>query len=166
VLQEAITYAKSNNKPIHMLGLLSDGGVHVHINHIKGFLDVFKAECLKNIYLHAFTDGRDVDQQSGAGFIQAVEQHMQQTTGKIASVIGRYFAMDRDQRWDRVKKAYDLLVYGSGSETNDFTASLNASYLDGTTDEFIEPLVAPNKEGRINAGDVVLFFNFRTDRGR
>lgn len=166
VLQEAITYAKSNNKPIHMLGLLSDGGVHAHINHIKGFLDVFKAECLKNIYLHAFTDGRDVDQQSGAGFIQAVEQHMQQTTGKIASVIGRYFAMDRDQRWDRVKKAYDLLVYGSGSETNDFTASLNASYQDGTTDEFIEPLVAPNKEGRINAGDVVLFFNFRTDRGR
>ena len=91
---------------------------------------------------------------------------MQQSTGKIASVIGRYFAMDRDQRWDRVKKAYDLLVHGTGSETNDFAASLNASYQDGTTDEFIEPLVAPNKEGRVNAGDVVLFFNFRTDRGR
>lgn len=166
VLQEAITYAKGNNKPIHMLGLLSDGGVHAHINHIKGFLDVFKAEGIKDVYLHAFSDGRDVDQQSGAGFIQNLEQHMQQTTGKIASVIGRYFAMDRDQRWDRVKKAYDLLVHGTGSETNDFAASLNASYQDGTTDEFIEPLVASNKEGRIKTGDVVLFFNFRTDRGR
>ena len=145
VLKEAINYAKTNNKPIHMLGLF-DGGVHAHINHIKGFLDVFKAEGLKDIYLHAFSDGRDVDQQSGAGFIQAIEQHMQQTTGKIASVIGRYFAMDRDQRWDRVKKAYDLLVHGSGNETNDFTASLNASYQEGTTDEFIEPLVAANKE--------------------
>ena len=166
VLQEAIAYARANNKPIHMLGLLSDGGVHAHINHIKGFLDVFKAEDIKDVYLHAFSDGRDVDQQSGAGFIQVIEQHMQQTTGKIASVIGRYFAMDRDQRWDRVKKAYDLLVHGTGSETNDFAASLKASYQDGTTDEFIEPLVAENKEGRIKAGDVVLFFNFRTDRGR
>ena len=166
VLQEAIAYARANNKPIHMLGLLSDGGVHAHINHIKGFLDVFKAEDIKDVYLHAFSDGRDVDQQSGAGFIQVIEQHMQQTTGKIASVIGRYFAMDRDQRWDRVKKAYELLVHGIGSETNDFAASLKASYQDGTTDEFIEPLVAENKEGRIKAGDVVLFFNFRTDRGR
>ena len=166
VLQEAIAYARANNKPIHMLGLLSDGGVHAHINHIKGFLDVFKAEDIKDVYLHAFSDGRDVDQQSGAGFIQVIEQHMQQTTGKIASVIGRYFAMDRDQRWDRVKKAYDLLVHGTGSETNDFAASLKTSYQDGTTDEFIEPLVAENKEGRIKAGDVVLFFNFRTDRGR
>ena len=166
VLKEAIAYAKANNKPIHMLGLLSDGGVHAHINHIKGFLDVFKAEDIKDVYLHAFSDGRDVDQQSGAGFIETLEQHMQQTTGKIASVIGRYFAMDRDQRWDRVKRAYDLLVNGTGSETNDFAASLNASYQEGTTDEFIEPLVAANKEGRIKTGDVVLFFNFRTDRGR
>lgn len=166
VLKEAIAYAKANDKPIHLLGLLSDGGVHAHINHIKGFLDVFKAEDIKDVYLHAFSDGRDVDQQSGAGFIETIEQHMQQTTGKIASVIGRYFAMDRDQRWERVKRAYDLLVHGTGSETNDFAASLNTSYQEGTTDEFIEPLVAANKEGRIKTGDVVLFFNFRTDRGR
>lgn len=166
VLKEAIAYAKANNKPIHMLGLMSDGGVHAHINHIKGFLDVFKAEDIKDVYLHAFSDGRDVDQQSGAGFIETLEQHMQQTTGKIASVIGRYFAMDRDQRWDRVKRAYDLLVHGTGTETSDFAASLKASYQAGTTDEFIEPLVATNQEGRIKAGDVVLFFNFRTDRGR
>ncbi|MEN8844737.1 MAG: 2,3-bisphosphoglycerate-independent phosphoglycerate mutase [Candidatus Arcticimaribacter sp.] len=166
VLKEAIAYAKANNKPIHMLGLMSDGGVHAHINHIKGFLDVFKAEEIKDVYLHAFSDGRDVDQQSGAGFIETLEQHMQQTTGKIASVIGRYFAMDRDQRWDRVKRAYDLLVHGTGTETNDFAASLKASYQASTTDEFIEPLVATNQEGRIKAGDVILFFNFRTDRGR
>lgn len=166
VLKEAIAYAKANNKPIHMLGLMSDGGVHAHINHIKGFLDVFKAEDIKDVYLHAFSDGRDVDQQSGAGFIETLEQHMQQTTGKIASVIGRYFAMDRDQRWDRVKRAYDLLVHGTGTETDDFAASLKASYQAGTTDEFIEPLVATNQEGRVKAGDVVLFFNFRTDRGR
>ena len=112
---------------------MSDGGVHAHINHIKGFLDVFKAEDIKDVYLHAFSDGRDVDQQSGAGFIETIEQHMQQTTGKIASVIGRYFAMDRDQRWERVKRAYDLLVHGTGSETNDFAASLNTSYQEGTT---------------------------------
>lgn len=166
VLKEAIAYAKTNNKPIHLLGLVSDGGVHAHVNHLKGFLDVFKAENLKEVYLHAFSDGRDVDQQSGAGFIQDIEQHMKQSTGKIASVIGRYFAMDRDQRWDRVKKAYDLLVHGVGNQTNDFAASLNASYQEGTTDEFIEPLLASNQEGRIKAGDVILFFNFRTDRGR
>ena len=166
VLQEAIAYAKANDKPIHLLGLLSDGGVHAHINHIKGILDVLHAEELEKVYLHAFSDGRDVDQQSGAGFIAAIEKHMQESTGKIASVIGRYFAMDRDQRWDRVKKTYDLLVHGTGETTDDFASSLKASYQNGTTDEFIEPLVCTSKTGRIEEGDVVLFFNFRTDRGR
>jgi len=166
VLQEAIAYAKANDKPIHLLGLLSDGGVHAHINHIKGILDVLHAEELEKVYLHAFSDGRDVDQQSGAGFIAAVEKHMQESTGKIVSVIGRYFAMDRDQRWDRVKKTYDLLVHGTGEATDDFASSLKASYQNGTTDEFIEPLVCTSKTGRIEEGDVVLFFNFRTDRGR
>ena len=166
VLQEAIAYAKANDKPIHLLGLLSDGGVHAHINHIKGILDVLHAEELEKVYLHAFSDGRDVDQQSGAGFIAAIEKHMQESTGKIASVIGRYFAMDRDQRWERVKKAYDLLVHGTGEVTDDFASSLKASYQNGTTDEFIEPLVCTSKTGRIKEGDVVLFFNFRTDRGR
>ena len=166
VLQEAIAYAKSNNKPIHMLGLLSDGGVHAHINHVKGILDVLHAKEVENVYLHAFSDGRDVDQQSGAGFIAEIEKYMQKTTGEIASVIGRYFGMDRDQRWERVKKAYDLLVHGTGEPTQDFAAALTSSYEKGTTDEFIEPLVAASKNGRIKAGDVVLFFNFRTDRGR
>ena len=166
VLQEAIAYAKANDKPIHLLGLLSDGGVHAHINHIKGILDVLHAEELEKVYLHAFSDGRDVDQQSGAGFIAAIEKHMQESTGEIASVIGRYFAMDRDQRWDRVKKTYDLLVHGTGEATDDFASSLKASYQNGTTDEFIEPLVCTSKTGRIEEGDVVLFFNFRTDRGR
>ena len=166
VLQEALAYAKAKDKPIHLLGLLSDGGVHAHINHIKGILDVLHVEELEKVYLHAFSDGRDVDQQSGAGFIAAIEKHMQKTTGKIASVIGRYFAMDRDQRWERVKKAYDLLVHGTGETTDDFASSLKASYKNGTTDEFIEPLVCASKTGRIQKGDVVLFFNFRTDRGR
>ena len=166
VLQEAIAYAKANDKPIHLLGLLSDGGVHAHINHIKGILDVLHAEKLEKVYLHAFSDGRDVDQQSGAGFIAAIEKHMQESTGKIASVIGRYFAMDRDQRWERVKKTYDLLVHGKGETTDDFASSLKDSYQNGTTDEFIEPLVCTSKTGRIEEGDVVLFFNFRTDRGR
>ena len=166
VLQEAIAYAKANDKPIHLLGLLSDGGVHAHINHIKGILDVLHAEELEKVYLHAFSDGRDVDQQSGAGFIAAIEKHMRESTGEIASVIGRYFAMDRDQRWDRVKKTYDLLVHGTGETTDDFASSLKASYQNGTTDEFIEPLVCTSKTGRIEEGDVVLFFNFRTDRGR
>ena len=166
VLQEAIAYAKANDKPIHLLGLLSDGGVHAHINHVKGILDVLHAEKLEKVYLHAFSDGRDVDQQSGAGFITAIEKHMQKSTGKIASVIGRYFAMDRDQRWERVKKAYDLLVHGTGEATDDFASTLKASYQNGTTDEFIEPLVCSSKTGRIEEGDVVLFFNFRTDRGR
>ena len=166
VLQDAIAYAKENNKPIHMLGLLSDGGVHAHINHIKGLLDVFHAENVDEVFLHAFTDGRDVDQQSGAGFVKDIEKHMAETTGKIASLVGRYFAMDRDQRWDRVKKAYDILVKGKGVATDDFSKALETSYAEGTTDEFIEPLVSTNAEGRIQEGDVVLFFNFRTDRGR
>ncbi len=166
VLLNAIDYAKKSKKNIHLLGLLSDGGVHAHINHIKGLLTILNDNDCKNVFLHAFTDGRDVDPQSGAGFVKLLEEHMKLTTGKFASIIGRYFAMDRDQRWERVKKAYDLLVNGKGNETADFKASLEASYQEGTTDEFIEPLVAQNKEGRIAEDDVVLFFNYRTDRGR
>ena len=166
VLQEAIAYAKAQNKPIHLLGLLSDGGVHAHINHLKGILDLLHQSECADVFVHAFTDGRDVDPQSGAGFVAALNAHMTNTTGQLASVIGRYFAMDRDQRWERVKKAYDLLVHGTGEATDDFSASLKDSYQKGTTDEFIEPLVCSSKAGRIQAGDVVLFFNFRTDRGR
>ncbi len=165
-LKAAIAYAKENNKAIHLVGLLSDGGVHAHVDHIKGFLDIFKDESLDEVYLHAFSDGRDVDQQSGSKFVKDIENHMAKTTGKIASIIGRYFAMDRDQRWDRVKKAYDLLVRGIGTPTAHFAEALEASYKEGTTDEFIEPLVRQDNTGRIQAEDVVLFFNFRTDRGR
>lgn len=166
VFKEAIAYAKENNKPIHLLGLLSDGGVHSHINHVKGLLSLLAEKDCEEVYLHGFTDGRDVDPQSGAQFIEQLEEHMRKTTGKISTLIGRYFAMDRDERWDRVKKAYDLLVKGEGKPVAAFNKSLIESYQKGITDEFIEPLINSNKEGVIQEGDVVLFFNFRTDRGR
>lgn len=166
VLKEAIAYAKENNKPIHLLGLLSDGGVHSHINHVKGLLSLLAEKDCEKVYVHGFTDGRDVDPQSGAQFIEELEEHMRKTTGKIGTLIGRYFAMDRDQRWDRVKKAYDLLVKGEGKPVTHFNQSLIESYQKGVTDEFIEPLINSEKEGVIQEGDVVLFFNFRTDRGR
>ena len=166
VLQNAIAYAKENQKPIHLLGLLSNGGVHSHIDHLKGILNLLDQQKCDNVFVHAFTDGRDVDPQSGANFMKDLTSHIDKTTGKLASVIGRYFAMDRDQRWDRVKKAYDLLVNGTGTPTNNFSEALQKSYAEGVTDEFIEPLTTSNGEGRIQEGDVVIFFNFRTDRGR
>ena len=166
VLKDAMAYAKANNKTIHLLGLLSNGGVHSHINHVKSLLSILSEnECAK-VILHGFTDGRDVDPQSGAGFVADLVAHMAKTTGKIGSLIGRYFAMDRDQRWDRVQKAYALLVNGEGKTTTDFVAALKASYQNGVTDEFIEPLVDRTENTSIQEGDVVLFFNFRTDRGR
>ena len=166
VLKDAMAYAKANDKTIHLLGLLSNGGVHSHINHVKSLLSILSEnECAK-VILHGFTDGRDVDPQSGAGFVADLVAHMAKTTGKIGSLIGRYFAMDRDQRWDRVQKAYALLVNGEGKATTDFVAALKASYQNGVTDEFIEPLVDRTENTSIQEGDVVLFFNFRTDRGR
>ena len=165
-LQEAMAYAKTSNKPIHLLGLVSDGGVHAHINHLKGLIELFHNNHCDKLFVHAFTDGRDVDPQSGAGFVDELHAYMTKTTGQLASVIGRYYAMDRDQRWERVKKAYDLLVNGHGTPTNDFAQALKDSYANGITDEFIEPLVNAKGEGKIQAGDVVVFFNFRTDRGR
>lgn len=166
VLKDAMAYAKANDKTIHLLGLLSNGGVHSHINHVKSLLSILSEnECAK-VILHGFTDGRDVDPQSGAGFVADLVAHMAKTTGKIGSLIGRYFAMDRDQRWDRVQKAYALLVNGEGKTTTDFVAALKASYQNGVTDEFIEPLVDRTENTSIQEGDVVLFFNFRTDRGR
>jgi 2,3-bisphosphoglycerate-independent phosphoglycerate mutase len=166
VLKDAMAYAKANDKTIHLLGLLSNGGVHSHINHVKSLLSILSEnECAK-VILHGFTDGRDVDPQSGAGFVADLVAHMAKTTGKIGSLIGRYFAMDRDQRWARVQKAYALLVNGEGKTTTDFVAALKASYQNGVTDEFIEPLVDRTENTSIQEGDVVLFFNFRTDRGR
>ena len=169
VLLEAFQYAKEQNKNIHLLGLVSDGGVHSHIDHLKGLLTAAHEKGLENVFVHAFTDGRDVDPKSGADFIKVLENHMAKTTGKLASVIGRYFAMDRDKRWERVKKAYDLLVFGRGSASTNAVESIQNSYAQGVTDEFIEPIVMMNNAqpvATISEGDVIIFFNFRTDRGR
>ncbi|WP_281990908.1 2,3-bisphosphoglycerate-independent phosphoglycerate mutase [Aquimarina aggregata] len=168
-LVDAFRYAKENNKNIHLLGLVSDGGVHSHINHIKGILDAAHAHDLTNVFLHAFTDGRDVDPKSGKHHIKAIQEHMSKTTGEIASVVGRYYAMDRDKRWERVKLAYDLIVNGIGESSNDPVKSIEASYENDITDEFIKPIsILKNDKpvATIAKDDVVLFFNFRTDRGR
>ena len=170
VLKDAFAYAKTNNKAVHFLGLVSDGGVHAHINHLEGLLKAAQAADVPKSYVHAFTDGRDVDPKSGAGFLARVQEICVSTNAHLASVIGRYFAMDRDQRWERVKKAYDLLVNGTGTQTENLAQTMQANYAAGTTDEFIEPIVPPENgnlaAGRIKADDVVIFFNFRTDRGR
>lgn len=169
-LQKAFDYAKRNNKNLHFLGLVSNGGVHSHIEHLKGLLSAAQKDGVKNMYVHAFTDGRDVDPRSGKGFIADLENHLEKTGGKLASVIGRYFAMDRDRRWERVKKTYDLLCYGKGKPSKNAVTSIEESYAEGITDEFLEPITMTTSEGKpvatIQADDVVIFFNFRTDRGR
>ena len=169
VLLDAFRYAKEKNKNIHLLVLVSDGGVHSHINHIKGLLDVAHSYELKNIFLHAFTDGRDVDPKSGKTHIKNIQDYMTKTTGKLASIIGRYYAMDRDKRWERVKLAYDLLVNGIGESSTDALDSIQNSYDNDITDEFIKPIILQENGASvatINDDDVVIFFNFRTDRGR
>ena len=169
VLQQAFDYAKKYNKNIHFLGLLSNGGVHSHINHLKGLISAAHSEGLEKVFVHAFTDGRDVDPHSGAGFISELENHLEKTTGKLASVIGRYYAMDRDKRWERVKEAYDLLHFGKGEESTNILESIQKSYAEGISDEFIKPIVITENGQpivKIEKDDVVIFFNFRTDRGR
>ena len=170
VLRNCLEYAKKRNKKIHLLGLLSDGGVHSHIKHIEGFIDILEEYKLREFYLHAFTDGRDVDPQSGIHFVESIEKKMLNTNGKLASLIGRYYAMDRDQRWERIKEAYDLLIHGKGEASDNFVSSLKSSYDEGVTDEFIKPLYKKDNLGKaitkIEAEDIVLFLNFRTDRGR
>jgi 2,3-bisphosphoglycerate-independent phosphoglycerate mutase len=164
-LLSSIRYAKINNKPLHLMGLVSDGGVHSHINHLKAICDVCKAEGLAEVYIHAFTDGRDTDPKSGLGFIKELQSHLNISVGKIASVSGRYYAMDRDKRWDRIKKAYDCLVNDIGEKAIDAIAAVEQSYAAGTTDEFILPTIILNN-ATIKDGDVVICFNFRTDRCR
>jgi 2,3-bisphosphoglycerate-independent phosphoglycerate mutase len=169
VLQEAFDYAKKNNKNIHLIGLVSDGGVHSHIDHLKGLLSIADRQGIKNIFVHAFTDGRDTDPKGGLGYIEDLQSHMKKSAGKLASVVGRYFAMDRDKRWERVKLAYDLLVKGIGEKTTDVTAAIRKSYENNVTDEFIKPVVITENGqpvATIQEDDVVLCFNFRTDRGR
>tara|TARA_B100001059_G_scaffold128152_1_gene128051 strand:+ start:92 stop:1606 length:1515 start_codon:yes stop_codon:yes gene_type:complete len=166
VLTDSFKFAKKQGKKVHLLGLLSDGGVHSHINHLKGLIDLIEDYELPEVYLHAFTDGRDVDPQSGKRFVNQIEEKLKGKHTKLATLIGRYYAMDRDRRWERVKLAYDLLLHGKGSPSIDFEKSLQESYNEGITDEFIKPLIKANASSRIEQGDVVLFFNFRTDRGR
>ena len=164
-LLKAIDYAKQNKKAIHCIGLVSDGGVHAHINHLKGLCTIAHQHQIKNLFIHAFTDGRDCDPKSGLGFLKDLEQHCENTTGKIASIVGRYYAMDRDNRWERVKIAYDLLANGIGKNANSTQEAIQSSYNEGITDEFIKPIVIHPK-ALIKEGDVVINFNFRTDRGR
>ncbi len=141
VLLNAIRLAKKNNKPLHLLGLVSDGGVHSHTAHLKALVDVCKSEGLNDVFIHAFTDGRDTDPKSGLGFIKDLQAHLNKSTGKIASVSGRYYAMDRDKRWERVKLAYDALVNGTGPKATDAIAAIENSYAENITDEFIKPTV-------------------------
>jgi 2,3-bisphosphoglycerate-independent phosphoglycerate mutase len=170
VLTDALDYAKANKKRVHFIGLVSDGGVHSHINHIKGLASIAAERGLSDVFVHVFTDGRDTDPKGGLDYVKDLEGHLAKTTGKIASVIGRYYAMDRDNRWERVKLAYDLLVKGIGTPSTNIQKSISDSYAANVTDEFIKPVVAVDAAGKplatIAEGDVVLCFNFRTDRGR
>ena len=169
-LTDAFQYAKDNNKAVHFLGLVSDGGVHSHTSHLKGLIDASQDFGLEKVFIHAFTDGRDVDPKSGKGYVQNLENYIQNTSAKIASVIGRYYAMDRDKRWERVKLAYDLVVNGKGTLAVNAVTAIEASYQNNITDEFIEPIVIVDVHQKpiatIQNDDVVIFFNFRTDRGR
>ncbi len=169
-LKEAFEYAKINHKPIHFLGLVSDGGVHSHTSHLRGLIDAATNSGVTNMFVHAFTDGRDVDPKSGKKYIEDLEAYLTTKPAKLASVIGRYYAMDRDKRWERVKLAYDLLVHATGEKSTNIAESIQKSYDENTTDEFIKPIVKVNTANQpiatIKEGDVVLFFNFRTDRGR
>ena len=170
VLKEALSYAKKNQKAIHLLGLVSDGGVHSHIKHLYGLLDVIEEQGINTAYIHAFTDGRDVDPKSGYGFISELESRLETSKAKLATITGRYYAMDRDNRWERVKLAYDALVNSKGVKSTNATGTIESNYKEGVTDEFLKPIIMVDKEqtpvAKIKDDDVVLFFNFRTDRGR
>lgn len=170
VLLETVRHARDNHKPLHLMGLVSDGGVHSHINHLKAIVSLCKTENVNEVYIHAFTDGRDCDPKSGLQFINDLQQHLDATVGKIASVTGRYYAMDRDKRWERVKLAYDCLVNGIGKTATSGMEAVEKSYEIHETDEFIKPTVIVNEEQKpvatINDGDVLLCFNYRTDRCR
>lgn len=170
VLIEALQYAKQQGKKVHLIGLVSDGGVHSHINHLKALCDITQQEGLDQVFIHAFTDGRDTAPNGGKAYLKSIQDHIKAQTVEIASVIGRYYAMDRDNRWERVKLAYDLLVNGKGESSRDLLATIQQNYDEGLTDEFLKPIFAANENGdpkaTISKNDVVLFFNFRTDRPR
>ena len=162
----AFSYAKEHNVPIHFMGLTSAGGVHSSLDHLYALCDTAKEYGLDKVYLHCFMDGRDTDPRSGAGFLREVQEHCDKSAGVIADVIGRYYAMDRDHRWERLKEAYNMLVYGEGQQTGDVIAAVEESYRQDVTDEFLKPIVNDTVDGRIGAGHVVIFFNYRNDRAK
>jgi 2,3-bisphosphoglycerate-independent phosphoglycerate mutase len=172
VLVDALNYAKVHGKKVHFIGLVSNGGVHSHINHLKGLCQIANDRGVNDVFVHAFTDGRDCDPKSGLEFLTELNASMEQSTGRIASVVGRYYAMDRDKRWERVKLAYDAMVLGQGRRVaaNQVLNAVSESYAEGITDEFIKPIIATDADGNplavIAEDDVVICFNFRTDRGR
>ena len=162
----AFSYAKENGKNVHFMGLTSNGGVHSSLVHLFKLCDIAKEYNIDNTFIHCFMDGRDTDPKSGKGFIEELSAHCEKSAGKIASIIGRYYAMDRDKRWERVKEAYDLLVKGEGKKAADMVQAMQESYDEGVTDEFIKPIVNANFDGTIKEGDVVIFFNYRNDRAK
>ena len=167
---ETLSYAKKNEKALHLIGLVSDGGVHSHIDHLKAICDLCQKNEISNVFIHVFTDGRDTDPKSGLGFVKELQAHLQHSAGTIASVSGRYYAMDRDKRWERVKLAYDCLVHANGPTAKSAVSAIEQAYTNGTTDEFILPTVIVNDQNQpiatIQDGDAVICFNFRTDRCR
>jgi len=165
-LQAAFNHARENNKPVHFFGLLSDGCIHSSDKHLHHLIQLAEAANVQRFYVHAITDGRDTDPKSGASFIETLEEKLSNTRGKLASIVGRYFAMDRDKRWERVKIAYDLFVHGKGETSDNLLETLKSRYKANETDEFIKPIVASDVDGKIQDGDVVISFNYRTDRCR
>ena len=163
---KAFSYAKENGKSVHLMGLASNGGVHSSFDHLFKLCDIAKHYEIENTFIHCFMDGRDTDPKSGKGFIEQLDAHTKASAGKIATIVGRYYAMDRDKRWERVKVAYDLLVNGVGEAATDMVAAMEKSYAEGVTDEFVKPVVNANVDGRIKDGDVVIFFNYRNDRAK
>jgi 2,3-bisphosphoglycerate-independent phosphoglycerate mutase len=170
VLNDAFSYARDNSKQVHFLGLMSDGGVHSLDKHLYSLCDMTKDFGLKNVFIHAFGDGRDTDPRSGLGYMQNLLDHLKKSNGKVASFIGRYYAMDRDKRWERIKEGYDLLVNGTGAPTGNIITAMQESYDNGVTDEFMKPIVVVDNTGepvgKIQEGDVVVFFNYRNDRAK
>ena len=162
----AFSYAASTGKSVHLMGLTSTGGVHSSFAHLFKLTEIAKEYGIANTYVHCFMDGRDTDPKSGKGYIEELTRHLAGTTGHIASIVGRYYAMDRDKRWERVKVAYDLLVDGKGEPATDMAAAMQRSYDAGVTDEFVKPIVNTSVDGRVKEGDVVIFFNYRNDRAK
>ena len=165
-IKSAFSYARDNGKAIHFMGLTSNGGVHSSLDHLFALCDIAKSYGLEKVYIHCFMDGRDTDPRSGKGFIEQLQEHCSKSAGVIASIIGRYYAMDRDKRWERVKVAYDLLVHGEGTQATDMVAAMQASYDADVTDEFVKPINNSTVDGTIKEGDAVIFFNYRNDRAK